>query len=127
MTDHKARTIEHLQSQDKDMARRSSVPKRAEGAAPIHDGMLSRTRRDNTPGGPTQGNPPDASGPLVTDPSRQGKSFAVPPITRGMKSDPQRGRYDPSLAAAIMDEAKRSPDDFAKSLHTVLPDTVQED
>jgi hypothetical protein len=43
-----------------------------------------------------------------------------------MKSDPERGRYDPALAHAVMDEARKSPDDFAKSLHTVLPDTVTE-
>jgi hypothetical protein len=125
MTEHVARTIEHLQSQDKELARRSSVPKRAEGAAPIHPSM--RDRVTTALGAPPDGAPPDASSPLVTDPSRQNKAFPVPAVTRGMKSDPQRGRYDPALANAIMDEAKRSPDDFAKSLHTVLPDTVTEE
>jgi hypothetical protein len=125
MTDHKARTIEHLQSQNKDIARRSSVPKRAEGAAPIHDGMFSMTR-GTTLGSAPDGAPPDASSPLPTDPSRQGKTFPVPPLHSAMKSDPQRGRYDPALANAVMDEARRSPDDFAKSLHTTLPGTVSE-
>jgi hypothetical protein len=124
MTDHKARTIEHLQSQDTDIARRSSVPKRAEGAAPIHPSM--RDRVTTTLGAPTTGAPPDASSPLVTDPSRQGKVFPVPAVTQGCKSDPQRATYDPALAHAIMGEAKRSPDDFARDLHTVLPDTVDE-
>lgn len=118
MTDHKARTIEHLQSQDKDIARRSSVPKSAEGAAPIHPSM--RDRVTTTLGAPPNGAAPDGSSPLVTDPSRQGKVFPVPAVTPGCKSDPERGSYDPALAHAVMDEVRRSPDDFAKSLHTVL-------
>jgi hypothetical protein len=125
MTKHIARTIEHLQSQDKDIARRSSVPKRAEGAAPIHPSM--RDRVTTSLGAPPTGAPPDASSPLVTDPSRQGKMFPVPAVTPGCKSDPERATYDPSSAHEIMDEAKRSPDDFAKSLHTVLPDTITEE
>jgi hypothetical protein len=86
-----------------------------------------RDRVTTALGAPPDGAPPDASSPLVTDPTRQAKALPVPAVTRGMKSDPQRGRYDPALANAIMDEAKRSPDDFAKSLHTVLPDTVTEE
>lgn len=124
MTDHKARTIEHLQSQDKDIARRSSVPKRAEGAALIHPSM--RDRVTTTLGAPPTGAPPDASSALVTDPSRRGKVFPVPAVTQGCKSDPERATYDPSLAHAVMDEARRSPDDFAHDLHTVLPDRVKE-
>jgi hypothetical protein len=122
--EHKARTIEHLQSQDKDIARRSSVPKRAEGAPPIHPSM--RDRVTTSLGAPPTGAPPDASSSLPTDPSREGKAFPVPAVTRGMKSDPQRATYDPSTAHAVMDEARRSPDDYAKSLHTVLPTTVTE-
>lgn len=125
MIEHKARTIEHIQSQDKGLARRSSVPKRCEGAAPIHPGMTSVTRDYGIIGGPTPVSGPDASSSNVTDPS-QGKTFPVPPLHSAMKSDPQRGRYDPALANAIMDEAKRSPDDFAKNLHTTLPGTVSE-
>jgi hypothetical protein len=88
--------------------------------------MWAHTRRDNTPGGPTQGNPPDASSPLPTDPSRQGKTFPIPAVTRGMKSDPERGSYDPANAHAVMSDATRASDDFAKDLHTVLPDQVEE-
>jgi hypothetical protein len=122
MTKHVARTLEHLQSQDKDIARRSSVPKRAEGVAPIHPSM--RDRVTTTLGAPSTGSAPDASGPLVTDPTRQGKAFPVPAVTQGCKSDPQRGRYDPGLAHAIFDEAARSSDDYARDIHTVLPENV---
>lgn len=119
-----ARTIEHLKSQGTDIARRSSVAK-PDGASPIHAGMVSKSRGASL-GGPTQGNPPDASSPLVTDPSRQGKSFSVPPIAHGMTSDPQRGRYDPAFAEAMMNEASRAPDDYAKDLHATLPRGVTE-
>lgn len=122
--EHKARTIEHLQSQDTDIARRSSVPKRAEGAAPIHPSM--RDRVTTSLGAPPTGAPPDASSPLPTDPSLSGKVFPVPAVTHGCKSDPERGSYDPSLAHEVMTNAYRSPDDFARDLHTVLPDTVDE-
>jgi hypothetical protein len=53
--------------------------------------------------------------------------FPVPAVTHGCKSDPERACYDPSLAHAIMGEAKRAPDDYARDLHTVLPDTVTEE
>jgi hypothetical protein len=125
--DHKARTIEHLQSQGRDIARRSSVPKRGEGAAPIHPGMTSVTRDYGVIGGPTPVSGPDASSANVTDPTRQGKSFDIPKLAMGHKSDPQRATYDPGLAHTIMNEAKRSPDDFARSLHTKLPQTVSEE
>jgi hypothetical protein len=86
--------------------------------------MMSQTRGTlGAPGSPTTG--PDASSSLPTDASRQGKSFAVPAVTFGMKSDPERGSYDPANAHAVMNEAKRAPDDFARDLHT-LPGTVEE-
>ena len=119
-----ARIKEHLDSQDLGLARRSSVPKRHSN--PIHPGMSCPTRSGG-PGGPTRGNPPDASSPNVTDPSRMGKSFAVPGITRGMSSQPDRGRFDPGLAEAVMTEAHRAPDDYARDLHAVLPSAVNED
>jgi hypothetical protein len=123
-----SRTIEHLQSQDKDIARKSSRPKAQINPPPIHPGMASRTR--GALGGPPNPNyGPDASSPLPTDPTRQGKAFSVPKITRGHeghKSDPERGRYDPALAEAVMNEAKRDVTDFAQDLHT-LPATVKED
>jgi len=118
-----ARIKEHLDSQDLGLARRSSVPK--VHTNPIHPGFQNRTT--STIGAPPIGAPPDASSPLPTDPSRPGKSFAVPAVTHGMKSDPQRGRYDPGLAEAVMSEAYHAPDDYAKKLHTVLPSAVQED
>jgi hypothetical protein len=119
MTKHVARTLEHLQSQDKDIARRSSVPKRAEGIAPIHPSM--RDRVTTTLGAPTAGAPPDASSSLPTDPSRPGKVFPVPAVTQGCKSDPERGSYDPANAHAVMSDAARASDDYAKDLHTALP------
>lgn len=118
-----SRTKEHLQSQDTDIARRSSVPKRH--VLVTHPGMASQTR--GTLGGPTQGNPPDASSPSPTDPSRQGKSFAVPAITHGMSSCSDRGHYDPSFAHAIFSEASRDVTDFARDLHTALPGAGKED
>jgi hypothetical protein len=118
-----ARQIEHLNNQGKDIARRSSVSK-PDGASPVHSGMVSRTR--GSFGGPPNGNPPDASSPRVTDPTRQGKAFPIPKATFGMKSDPERGSFDAALAEAVMNEAHRSPDDFARNLHTVLPSKVQE-
>jgi hypothetical protein len=122
--EHKSRTIEHLQSQGTDIARRSSVPKRGEGAAPIHPGFANRTH--TSLGAPPTGAPPDASSPLPTDPSRQVKSFPVPAVTHGMKSDPQRGSYDPAFAEHIMNEATRAPDDYARNLHATLPRDVNE-
>jgi hypothetical protein len=119
MTKHVARTLEHLQSQDKGLARRSSVPKRGEGVAPIHNGMHSMSRGGI--GNPTTGAPPDASSPLVTDPSRPGKVFPVPAVTQGCKSDPERGSYDPANAHAVMSDAARASDDYARDLHTALP------
>jgi hypothetical protein len=56
-----------------------------------------------------------------------GKSFAVPGITRGMTSNNDRGRFDPGLAEAVMNEAHRAPDDYAKDLHATLPRAVVED
>jgi hypothetical protein len=118
-----SRVKEHLDSQDKDIARKSSRPK--VHALVTHPGMSCPTRSGG-PGGPTQGNPPDASGPLPTDPSRVGKSFVVPQVTHGHKSDQLRGHYDPGFAEAVMSEAYCAPDDFAKKLHTVLPSAVSE-
>jgi len=105
-----SRDIEHQKSQTLDIARRSSVAKKGD-AAPIHPGMASRT--NTTLGAPPTGAPPDASSPMVTDPSRMGKAFPVPAVTFGMK-----GKHDPGLAAAILGECKRSSDDFARDLHT---------
>lgn len=115
-----------MQSQDGGIARASSRPKTSSLAPdPIHPSMRSRT--NTTTGAPPNGAPPDASSPKVTDPTRQGKVFAVPGITRGMTSDPECGFYDPSNARAVMDQAKRAPDDFAKDLHAVLPAQVKEE
>ena len=120
-----SRDVERDNGQKLDIARKGTVAKRG-GPSPIHPGMASQTRGGG-PGGPTQGNPPDASSPLPTDPSRQGKSFAVPGITRGMSSNNDRGRYDPGLAHAVFGEANRDVTDYAQDLHARLPATVVED
>jgi hypothetical protein len=119
-----ARTIEHQNSQSLDIARKSSRSK-PEGAAPLHPGFTNRTT--TTLGAPPTGALPDASSPLPTAPSRQEKSFPVPGVTHGMKSDPERSHYDPVSAERIMSDATRAPDDFAKDLHATLPRTVTED
>ena len=117
-----SRALEHLAGQGKDIARRGSVPKKSGRPAEIHSGMASQTR--GTLGGPPSGAPPEASSPCVADPSRQGKVFAIPSITHGHRSDPLRGNYDPALAHAIMNEATHTPDDFARDLHTALPEAT---
>jgi hypothetical protein len=112
-----SRQIEHLNSQDKGLARRSSRAKTEMDGVPIHPGMASKTR-----GGPAYGlaGNPDASSASVTDPTRQCKTFSVPKIAHGMKSDDvERGTYDPTRADRIMGEATRSPDDYAQDLHTL--------
>lgn len=119
-----SRYIEHVQSQDRRLARKSSVHKTSDTPSPIHPSM--RDRVTTTLGAPPTGSPPDASSPLVTDPSRQGKVFPVPAVTPGCKADPERAHYDPALAHDIMNEAQRASDDFARDLHTVLPGTVDE-
>jgi hypothetical protein len=101
-----ARQLEHGKSQGLDIARRSSVAK-PDGAAPIKPGMKSRT-----------------DGAYPTSTTSSSKSFAIPQITRGMKSNPQRGHYDPSLSAAMFAEATRSADDFAQDLHAIVPQKV---
>jgi hypothetical protein len=103
-----SRTIEHLKSQNTDIARRSSRAK-PDGAAPIMRGMKSRT-----------------DGAYPTSSSTSSKSFAVPKITSGMKSDPERGSYDPSLAGRLFAEAVRSADDFAQDLHATSPPKTPE-
>jgi len=121
-----SRIKEHLQSQSLEIARRSTRAK-PEGPSPIHPHMASRT---NTSLGapPRNSNPPDASSPLATDPSKQhgDKTLPVPRMAFGMKSDPLRGRFDPGFAEVIMNEAATSPDDFAKRLHATLPKAVSE-
>jgi hypothetical protein len=119
-----SREIEHGQNQDSGLARKSSVPKKSDTPSPIHPSM--RDRVTTTLGAPPTGSPSDASSPLVTDPSRQRKVFPVPAVTQGCKSDPERAHYDPALAHAIMNEAQRASDDFARDLHTVLSDRVEE-
>jgi hypothetical protein len=118
-----SRIKEHLQSRDKGLARKSSVPK--VHTNPIHSSMSHRA--STTLGGPPTGAPPDASSPRVTDPTRQCRTFPIPKITHGMKSDDvERGTYDPTRADKVMGEAATSPDDFAPKLHT-LPATVSEE
>jgi hypothetical protein len=58
-------------------------------------------------------------GKLPTDPPTVGKVFKVPEVTRGMKSDPERGHYDPANAVKVFSEATLSGS-------TRLPDEVSE-
>ena len=46
---------------------------------------------------------------LPTDPAKQhgSKMVPVPGVTRGMKSDPERGHYDPGMAHRVVGEACR--------------------
>jgi hypothetical protein len=118
-----ARQIEHQKNQNTDIARRSSRAK-PDGASPIHPGFANRT--NTTFGAPPSGNPPDASSPLPTDPSRRGKSFPVPQIAHGCRPDPERARFDPGLAEVVMAAATRAPDDYAQDLHATLPRDVNE-
>jgi hypothetical protein len=117
-----SRIKEHLDSQDKGLARKSSRPKIH--SLVTHPGMASKTR-----GGPAYGlaGNPDASSASVTDPTRQCKTFPIPKIAHGMKSDDvERGTYDPTRADKVMGEAATSSDDFAPKLHT-LPASVSEE
>ncbi len=47
---------------------------------------------------------------LPTDPAKQhgSKMVPVPGVTRGMKSDPERGHYDPGMAHRVVGEAVAS-------------------
>jgi hypothetical protein len=120
-----SRIKEHLDSQDKDIARKSSRAK--VHANPIRPGMSSATR--GTFGGPTQGNPPDASSPLPTDHEKQhgSKRFPIPACHPASKSDDvERGTYDPTRADKVMGEAATSADDFAPKLHTLPATTTEE-
>ena len=100
-----------------DMARTTNSRK-AHGPAPTHPGMSSRT--NTTLGAPTRGAPPDASSPTDHFKQHGSKTFAVPAIAHGHKSDPQRGHFDAGLAEAMFSEA-------AFSGSTKLPATVRED
>lgn len=117
-----ARQIEHEASQDKDIARKSTRAK-ADGPAPIHSGFTNRT--DTSLGAPPTGAPPDASSPLPTDPTRT-KQYAIPKASWGMKGGDGQD-VDPAAAHRVMAAAKSQPDDFAKSLHTVLPQSTTEE
>ncbi len=97
-----------------------------------HDGMASMTRGD-TLGGPTQGDPPDASSPLPTDHEKQhaSKTFPIPAKHPAMKSclrnDGSMGSaFDPTMADKVMGDAVRPANDFAPLLHT-LPAQVTEE
>jgi hypothetical protein len=102
-----SRQVEHGNSQSTDIARRSSVSK-PDGASPVMKGQRSR------------------SSSSVCDPTSPHKKFAIPQVTHGMKSDSERGSFDANLAGAIMSEATRSADDFARDLHAIIPPKVAE-
>jgi hypothetical protein len=102
-----SRLKEHLQSQTTDIARKSSVPKRAFTQPPaIHPGMSERT--NTTLGAPPRdNNPPDASSPSPVDHEKQhsSKQLPVPALHSAFKSDPQRGSYRPEGANEVLGEA----------------------
>jgi hypothetical protein len=115
-----SRTKEHFDSQGKGLARQSSRPKTSSTPALIHPHMANRT--DTSIGAPPRdNNPPDASSPSPLDPARQGKELPIPKVTWGMV-----GYHDPASAERVMSEATRSPDDYARNLHTALPSGVSE-
>jgi len=118
-----SRDIEHKSSLGKGLARQSSRAKTSGAVSPIHPGFADRT--DTSLGAPPRGQAPDASGPSPLDPTRT-KSYPIPKITYGHKSDSERGFYDPGMADRVMGDADaaRPPDDYAKALHTKLPEGV---
>jgi hypothetical protein len=116
-----ARDYEHEGSQDGGLARASSRAKASDRPCPIHPGMASRT--DTSTGAPPRdNNPPDASSPLPTDPTKQhgSKSFPTPAVSWGMNNERQRGHHDPHMADQVMRQATPSGS-------TKLPATVKED
>lgn len=121
-----ARDYEHKDSQDKGLARASTVAKRSMDSVPIHSAMQNRT--SSTVGAPPTGAPPDASSPLPTDPTKQhgSKSFPIPGITRGMKSNPQRGFYDPASSDQVMGEALVDVTDHTRLGKKTLPQQTEE-
>jgi hypothetical protein len=105
-----SRTLEHLQSQDTDIARRSSVPKRANGPAPIHPHTANRT--DTSVGAPARdANSPDASDPRPTDPTKQhgSKKYPKPAIHSSMTGTPHADGGDQILAGAVLSGSTKLP------------------
>lgn len=117
-----SRVIEHQQSQGNGLARQSTRAKTSSRPVSLHPNM--RDRVTTTVGTPPTGAPLDASSPSPLDPTRT-KAYPVPGVTRGMEAN--RGNYNPSLAYRVMSEAVSTPDDFAKHLHTKLPEETSDD
>jgi len=118
-----SRMNEHLASRDRGLPRASTVSK-PDRPAPIHPAFADRT--STSLGGPTQGAPPDASSPLPTDPSRQGKSFPIPAASWNMRGGDGQD-VDLTAAHRVMAGAERHSDDFARDLHTELPESTNEE
>lgn len=111
-----SRLKEHLQSQDSGLARKSSRPK--VHTNPVHPGMSDRT--DTSLGAPPRdNNPPDASSPLPTDPTKQhgSKQFPKPAIHDGMRGH----------AAITVDSGDQLLAGAVLSGSTKLPAAVKED
>lgn len=119
-----SRAIEHSDSQGKGLARESSRPKTSSRPVAIHPGMSNRT--NTTLGAPPVGAPPDASSPNPLDPTREGKEFPIPKASWGMKGGDGQD-VERSMAHRVMAASTTSSDDFAKSLHTTLPEATEED
>jgi hypothetical protein len=120
-----SREIEHAKSQDKGLARQSSVAKKAFVAAPpIHPGMADRT--SDTVGAAPTGRPADAVHPSLYSTTEAGKSFDIPKASWDAKDGDGCG-IDPAAGHKVMAQAKSNHPDFAKRLHTKLPDAVTEE
>lgn len=118
-----SRDIDFTKSLGKGLARTSTVGKRSSKTCPTHPGMEDRT--NDTVGAAPTGRPADAVDPSLYTTEQGGKSFDIPKASWGMKDGDGRG-IDETSAHRVMAEAKKSPDDFAKSLHTTLPQGVTE-
>jgi len=123
------RDIEHANNKGKGLARESSVAKRAWGPVATSWTMENRTSTDI--GTPPTGRPADAVDPSLYSTQQAGKSFPTPGITRGMKSNPERGEYDPDNGVRVMNNAhaEAEPDhpvNMQKRLAASLPQATEE-
>lgn len=117
-----SREIEHEKARDTGLARAGGCAKNL--APPVlHPGFASRT--DTSIGAPPTGAPPDASAPNPLDPTRT-KQFEIPEASWDMKGGDGQ-TVDKTAAHRIVSEAPRGAADFAKNLHTKLPEGVTEE
>ncbi|MGH9807695.1 MAG: hypothetical protein ACRD9W_10625 [Terriglobia bacterium] len=118
-----SRFVEHRQSQDGGLARASSTHKKSSAPPKIHPGMKDRV--SDTAGAAPTGRPADAVSPSLYSTQQAGKSFPIPEASWDMKGGDGQD-VDRSAAHRVMGETVSSPDDFARSLHTKLPESTTE-